>query len=817
MPDTRAQPDHDQLSRRDLAWAAGVAFFALLASAGLQYHLLSGGPNAASAGDAAMDFFPNLWLYDRSLAEGRIPFWSFYDNVGRPLFAEGYRGFLHPLTLLAYGAFPFDIAFVFHAIFPPVIGAVGMYFLCRTVGVEEWGAAFAGVAFTLNGFVQSYAPAPPLMTAYMVFPAAFAFALLLLRDPRAQWVAGLALMFGLTGLGGYPVVLWWLSVGVGFFAVAEIAVNRRPVRRLALVLIAMVAGYGVAAVQLLPTVELLSRSALTTAPLTEHFHLSGSFPPSSVAGYLLAREHGLFSRFGSYGWTGQVVTILAIVALFLRDKRRVPWMVAGIAVAVVALGKYTPFFYLWEQLPFAALFRLPARALMIMNVIAVVLAAIAMDEILRHGRTVRPSVLRGTVAVAGVIAAVAALPYVLPQILRWTSSFADGSYLYIRLVATDAGKALAEYSTNPSLLKITPSHLGLIPAVTIGGVLLLVHTGGPRCWRFGVVAILALSAVAQQIGYRWESRREAITPVDLHGCELADYLRGRTGDQRVVTFPEHPSSPPIVGYVTTRGLCSVDADVNLLHGLLSANHHHFSLSTRGYYEFMFGEGEPLLDRLQRAAVRYVVVDQSLEDALRPDERRLLARLDQDRCFGDNCVYVVPSPLPLVFVSDSVRTLDGRVRVFGNPEHVAATLRPNKIIVYVDVDSPSELVISQLEYPGWHATVDRRRTLVGSPDELLQTVPVSPGERRVEFSFRPQGLAAGIVVTVASLVALCLITLQGLLGRYGGLTGRSAFRSDRRGRQAPATPSPEKAGLLRASARVKLQDLSGSSRTRGSPH
>lgn len=773
-----------RFTRRDLVSVGVVALLALVITAALQRPLLTAG--VYGAGDPAFDFVPNFALYARVLQEeAAIVLWSFHDNVGRPLMAEGYRGLLHPLTLLLYGLLPFGVAHQLHLILPVVIGAVCMLLLCRGVGIGSWGAAAAAAAFTINGSVQSFAPDPSLTTTYMLLPLALLCAVRLMQGGRGRWIAGLALVVGLTGLGGYPVVLWWLLVGVGVYALADLLVFGRPIWRLLAVIAGGTIGLGLAAVQLLPTLELLARSSLVSAPLEPYYHLSGSFPPPSVLSFFLAREHELLSRFGSYGYVGQVVSLLAAVGIFLRDRRRLPWLFAGLAVLLISFGKYTPLFYLWEQLPIASMLRLPARALMLLNVFMGVVAGLTVEALVYRARQVRPAARSALLLLVGMLSVAVALPYVLPPVLRAATRMASVPTAFSQLVARDAGKALLELERQPDLLVLSPADFGFVPLVFVLALVLLLRTSARRWLRWGIVAALLLAGVVQQIDYRRALRRSSQTRIALAECELASYLRWQSEGYRIVTLPEDPKASPMVGYETADGLCSVDADLNVMHGLLSASHHHFALSTREYYQFMFGDEEPLLPRLRRAAVRFVVVDHEHDNRLRLQERALVEQLQPMRCFDTNCVYQVPHPLPIGFV-----THDALLNRLGGPttdrvEPVAVELRANTVRASVELDRPGHFVFSQLFYPGWKAYVDGSPAPLLRGDDLLQAVPVAAGRHEVELVFRPLSLQIGLAI---SGVMACLLWGLFRTDRQG-----SSCTADRR-RDGPPAPVPATAPL-----------------------
>ena len=70
-----------------------------------------------------------------------------------------------------------------------------------------------------------------------------------------------------------------------------------------------------------------------------------------------------------------------------------------------------------------------------------------------------------------------------------------------------------------------------------------------------------------------------------------------------------------------------------------------------------------------------------------------------------------------------------------------------VVLSVATDRPGLLVLHDLYYPGWEATVDGKATPVLRANLLFRGVEVPAGEHRVEFTFRP--LSARNLLTAAA--------------------------------------------------------------------
>jgi uncharacterized membrane protein YfhO len=81
---------------------------------------------------------------------------------------------------------------------------------------------------------------------------------------------------------------------------------------------------------------------------------------------------------------------------------------------------------------------------------------------------------------------------------------------------------------------------------------------------------------------------------------------------------------------------------------------------------------------------------------------------------------------------------------------------------VDTSSDAFLVLTDVWFPGWTATVDGQRVPVYRADYLFRAVRVPSGSHVVEFTFMPESYQRGRLISVIGLgVAACV----GVLGLF----------------------------------------------------
>ena len=84
---------------------------------------------------------------------------------------------------------------------------------------------------------------------------------------------------------------------------------------------------------------------------------------------------------------------------------------------------------------------------------------------------------------------------------------------------------------------------------------------------------------------------------------------------------------------------------------------------------------------------------------------------------------------------------------------------NRVVVHIaEATRPGVLVLADMWYPGWEATVDGNSTPVLAVDGVFRGVEVGQGAREVVFKYSPASFRIGMVVSLAGLAALLLMAV-----------------------------------------------------------
>ncbi|MFL6211179.1 MAG: hypothetical protein ACJ74W_20185 [Pyrinomonadaceae bacterium] len=85
-------------------------------------------------------------------------------------------------------------------------------------------------------------------------------------------------------------------------------------------------------------------------------------------------------------------------------------------------------------------------------------------------------------------------------------------------------------------------------------------------------------------------------------------------------------------------------------------------------------------------------------------------------------------------------------------HVSA-YEPSHLVIDTDALAPTVLVVSEIFYPGWAATVDGQPARILLTDYLLRGVALPPGRHRVEMRYTAPAARGGAIISACTLLLL----------------------------------------------------------------
>jgi hypothetical protein len=814
-------------------------------------------------GTALLQFWPWRRFAAEELHAGRLPLWNPYAGSGVPLLANHQSAVLYPPNVL-FWVMPVERAMGLSLALHAILAGLAMYALVRELGVSRLGGTVAALAFSLSGYMVSRGSFLTEVSALPWLPLMWLYTRRLFR--RQEMARGvpanlahvvlLALVVALQFLAGHAQTWFYSLCALLLYALWETlrhlrrtqypspnslpapSRNSSRVRDSAsaqhrpsnsqipgrpwvaslipnlLLLVAVVWGVALAAVQFLPTLELSRLAERSKQAGWEMYALQYSMWPWRLITLLLPDffgnpAQGDYWGYATYwedaGYVGVlpfVLAVLAVVAWFRLRRQSLgqetdlgqepdlslpsrdlsesllqaaPFFVLlALLSLVLALGRNTPVYMLfYRYVPGLSSFQAPARWLGVYTAAMAVLAGLGVDAL--HAS--RRLAIFGRLGVAaGVSVAVTAFlgRAYLPGAM---TTFADALIQFAILWGIAMGLLL--WGQTVHALKDSRLQYAM--------------------WTVAVVLVVAADLIYAGYGLNPAIDDALYASQTQIGAALAaDGLQGRTyiseEDREQVLFGHYLDfgdyGPTDIEHWW--GLReALHPDLGMVEHLASANTFEplVEARTRTLLEAVEEMPQPIaLRTLGMIHVAYIL-DPSTEEELEIVHRSPSVTVYRNphllpRAYVVYQIHAANSPEQALAILSSP-DFDPTAQVIleppaserasqpavspntehatGNTEHAnrntePATVLPslpNQVTIRAVLPQPGVLVLADTAYPGWCAFVDGQEVEIQRANYALRAVTLDAGEHEVVFRYRPPCLIAGAAFGGAALLAVVL--------------------------------------------------------------
>jgi hypothetical protein len=713
------------------------------------------------------DFYDQFVAFARyeatRLHAGQLPLWNPYTFAGHPFLADVQAAIFYPLSLLTMlatsglSALP-SRALELEALLHFPLAALFTYLLARRLTNSRSGGLVAAGVYTFSGYLTSY---PPLQLAILEVQAWLPLILLTLdlaasavatgASRRALgWTLAAGLALGLSTLAGHPQSSLLVLYGTVCFALFRLFVPKlaglhavSPWRRLGLIGLFVAVGLGIAAAQLLPSLEFMRLSTRSAGSFDE---MGIGFTPYDLIQVVLPAVGVPFPAL----YVGILPLGLAAAAIVRYLSAAYPdtrparqrlatlqvafWTALGGLALLLSFGKHLPVYQVFYLLaPGWRLFRHQERAIVWAVLAVALLAGFGAAWLVRlrknTGRQATQLQLEGE----------ARLQRVLVQVLSAAALVALAAAL-LYLIVYQAG--------SEQIWGFTTATLFLAAMLALSA--LAVRSGRASV----VLAVIVLDLFTVTPGnHRGPLVADPFPPLALLQIPLADPEPFRMANQGVLP----------ANYGVAYGLEEIDGASPLrlarwqtaverlpqerLWALLNVR---YVLSRSDTLETPVErvadgaglDGQPAyLHRLAQPSARAWLAGEVLVE---PDDDQLWQRLAGDSF--DPARQVLLPALPAGW-SGPAAASDGGGSV------VWLERLPERLALEVASPQPAILVLSELSYPGWRVTVDGAAAPLLEANGLLRAVALEAGTHQVELAYQPASVSAGLALSVATLLAV----------------------------------------------------------------
>lgn len=771
--------------RRELPAVLAVVLIATLALA----YLVVGG--ILTGQDAATQFYPWYGYLGEQLRAGQIPEWNPAQFAGAPFAADPQSGWMYLPAMLFFATLPQIPAVVAFLSFHLLLAGMGTWLLARLIGISPVGAVLAATAYLGSGVILGRLPCCPasyeLASWVPVSLAGAEFAV-----QRSDW-RGRMVGWAITGLALSQVLAVWLGQGAyyvllltGAYLAYRVLLDpppgqglmRWPDRFVTLAThgtVVLLIGFGLAAAGILPRLEYNAVSSVAGG-----IYQGSGAVEAQVGGASAEAVIGRIFQPTLY-YPGTVTLVLAVAAVVLLGRRQATWFWVGLASIsiVLSIPAETPLHTLFYLLPrFEDLHSHWPERVILVTYIAPAMLAGAMTSSL--GRRWPP--WRATLAAAlppaillGFVALEAAIPVAVPVLVALTS--------LLLLVSGHGTRWVARKAFPLAVLLLLASDIaiatrGLADDAPFGGF----HRLDPSQMSPDAGAVRFL-----------QDQRERDGPFRYAGYdpELAFIEDGQRVLYRYQFAAPETRALLVNNAATTLGLEDVQGYnpiqilryveyVNALNGMPQEYH--------GADIYPAGLDSPLLDLLN---VRYLIVPAGL-----PPERSDLQALHAgwEVVYADDHVQVLRNPeaLPRAWIVHEVREADGEVLSLlagsgidprqtalveepvpgvdpiavnvAEQVDILPTGDPDELRIRVQTGASGFLVLSEIAYPAWRATVDGEPVPLITTNGALRGLPVPAGDHVVELRLESVALRVGIWISATTLAVVLSFLLIAWLPR-----------------------------------------------------
>ncbi len=707
----------------------------------------------ADGGDLASFLYPTYRFAAAELVQGRLPLWNPTLYGGAPFIGDIQAGFLYPPNLLLFllaPGFPYSVmqGLVAGHLF---WAGLGVYILLRTmrwpeVPVSRPAAFFAAIGFTFCDPLLIHFGNLNLVAVLSWLPWILAAFVRGLDSRRLGWVALAGLLLAVSTYAGHAQSTFYIALALILYTVGRVVTDSMlaaPAQRqgwafpMASLVLVGVLGILLAAPVLLPAMELTAQT--TRAEFTYQDTVAYSLAPvQMLAGFVTP---GLFGRGPALHWSlwervelpylGVPVLILAIAGLLLAlpEQRRRLWPWAGMALfgLVVALGIYTVVHgWLTFLLPLFDQFRAPARALILYALGMSIMAAVGFDAVgVRMARSpILVAILKGGALLLGAAVVV----------------------IYALLFVTQGDETV--------FLRVSIAALALVLSVVSWlATWALIAARQQRRIAFGAFSALMIGILFLELAATgaYTDIAEIDPAQGFNQPEIVDFLRADPDLFRIDTR------------TNLEGLWQPDTAA--LAGLQDVGGIANPLALRSFTDFWESTGGRATRRYDLLNVKYVLVKEGTPLPA-PKFARVFGPVNGIEIYANSAfmprAWLVPGDADLALLEAPATVTAATVRAY-TATHMA-----------FDVQAPEAgyLVISELWYPGWNATVNGAAATIEPVNGALRAVAVPAGASTVEIAYHPRTFTWGLW---AALAGVAILIIAAILPRTHSQTSTNRLR------------------------------------------
>ena len=651
--------------------------------------------------DIAISHFPNLLLIQQSIIrDHQIPLWSNLIQSGYPFAANPLSGIWYLFGWIAV-IFPLPMGININLAIHVLFTFIGMILFLREEKRSYPAAVFGALAFSISTRMFSHLGAGHLTLIYAVSWTPWLLLVTKRYSGSPLWYKKLfpGIIFGFIFTADPR---WILPAGlIWFFYLFKIFRKFKPVFQLSIY--SFFTGLITSAGSWMPLIQYIPLS--TRALLTDQEKLIYSLNFDNLIGFFIPDIGGL-SEWVVY--PGALALLLFVLGIFIYKENKTIrfWYYVATAGLILSFGSNLPFVNLIFSLPIISLLRVPSRFMWIFFLAIAVIGSFVFDKLVFQRINYKfDRIFFITPVLAFVVLLTAGVVFVTGKLsinLIWSGLFFIISYSLIAVVYHKNGKPLL-YSLLfigilfIDLIGINIQSLNFRPSREVLAVAPGLEDILANLPSYGRIYTPSYSVTQEQAASLGIAQVNGIDPMQLSGYE--NYFAQASGipiNQYTVTLPPFNDGDP---HSDNEKFCPDSGLLQKLNVMYVLSNFKF-INCSGWSNF-----------------------QTVEDIF---------------------VYQIKN-LPLAYqIGDSDLSVD------------VLEYTPNRI--NLKTFGSGTMVLSEVNYPGWIAYIDGKKTSVLS-EGIFRAIDLPNGEHAVELLFRPLPVYLGASIQFIGLISFLILFLE----------------------------------------------------------
>lgn len=680
---------------------------------------------------------------------GQIPLWNPFAFSGTPLLANYQSAALSPFNIL-YFVFPFNDAWSIQILLIPLLAGIFTYIFTQSLKISRLGSLISSISFMFCGFITTWMVYGTLPYAILFLPLALFSIEKFYQTRKYIYTALLSITIPLSFFSGhFQISIYFLSFVLAYLVFKYI--TKRDIGILVLVLIAIISGLFISSLQILPSVEFYLNAVRSTIFLKTEV-IPWQYLPTFIAPDLFGNPITRNDWLGHYAEWNSYIGFIPLLLGFYTFRRRTAYSTFFILMGLVSiiLSFQSPLIDLFVALKIPVLSTSAvSRIIVLFSFSLAVLAGFGVDLLL--GDLIKRN---------------------LKPILIWLGVF-------ITIFGLMWAVVFLKLFMSPENVLIFYSNLrlpSLIFAFLIIFVGLYIFVKNAMFRKMLLVfLVVAICFDMFRFATKWQPFKERKNMYPEVG--VVKFLK--TLDTKDRMFGNFGAELPVMSKVG-----SVEGYDPLYIGRYGE---FVEATTDGRYHkpkrsvVMFSKnGQYTTDAFNLIGVKYIVHKVG-------DGRAVWAYpywkypVDQFKLVYEDTGYQVfenQKVLPRAFVVGNyliennnrdllkklfrsqnnlgkIAILEKRPLIDKNATGEAQIInyQSGKVDIKVNSSGKALLVLSDIYYPGWEATVNGKKTNIYRADYTFRAVEVPKGESIVEFSYKPLSFKMGVALAIIGIIVM----------------------------------------------------------------